>query len=261
MNIQKIESKENAKVKLLKKLQQRKVRHEAGLFKVENFKTISDATMAGNNFEMLFITIEFRQEHDKALVDLSARNQSAEYYELPENIYNSFTELEAPEGICAVYRISPAQIDETRPILYLNGINDPGNLGTILRSASAFDFGSVIVDGKCADIYNHKTIQAAKNSIFSLNILADEDRKILTEMKNKKIELAALALTARAVELDDWRPGRALCLILGSESHGIDSDVMALADKAVKINISKNIESLNVNSAAAIAMRCVYQQR
>jgi len=261
MMIKKIESKENDKIKLLKKLQQRKARHELGLFKVENLKTIMDAHAAGSDFEMIFMTTDFIRDHSQEFAYLSAKNEGAEFFELPSNVYKIFSELESPEGICAVYRIREMQIDYNKPIIYLNGINDPGNLGTILRSALAFDFRNVIVDEMCADVHNHKTIQAAKNSIFVLNIIPDKKQEMLKKMKKQKIELAAAARGTRAIKLNDWHPRGEPCVIFGSESHGINPAVAALSDKTIKITMSKNIESLNVSVSAAIMMHHVYQQK
>jgi TrmH family RNA methyltransferase len=117
-----------------------------------------------------------------------------------------------------------------------------------MRSALAFNFVNLILDKHCVDIYNYKVINAAKDAIFKLNIIEDNDGKWLQENK-----LPLYAASAHSgVDLAKFKPAKAFCLVLGSESHGINEEISKLTTKNIKIEISKNIESLNVAVAAAI---------
>ncbi len=255
-----INSKDNEKIKLLRKLQQKKYRRQYGLFLVENLKTIMDALAGKYAFEMLYVTQEFINAHEKEFSAVIEKQKASEYFVLPANLFNELSELDTPAGICAVYKIPKQQLDFTENIIYLNAVADPGNLGAILRSAVAFDFKNIIVDEKCVDIYNAKTIQAAKNSIFELNIVEDSGRKLLAEAKSKGLKIIATSMTSRAKELFGWRAKGKLCLVFGSEARGIDSELIQISDKIIKIKISRKIESLGVSSAVAIVLYHIYQQ-
>ena len=119
-----------------------------------------------------------------------------------------------------------------------------------MRSALAFDLTTIVVDAECVDVYNPKTIQAARDAIFKLNILQDDqDRTILKQIK-KQMPVIATSLdgndTLQCVDVDIF------CLVLGNETHGIDPEIRDLADKLIKIQMSDKIESLNVSVAAGI---------
>ncbi|MCK5084228.1 MAG: RNA methyltransferase, partial [Candidatus Pacebacteria bacterium] len=151
------------------------------------------------------------------------------------------------------------EIDFTAPLIYLNGINNPGNLGTILRSALAFDLENIIVDEKCADVYNPKTIGAAKDAIFKLNIVSDKNLKTFDQIK-KEMKIFSTSLESSDT-LDVLKNEKSFCLILGSESHGIDEELQEMADASIKIEMGKKIESLNVASASAIIFYEIYKMR
>lgn len=250
MNIsdfQEISSLENKHIKILKKLSSKKYREEFGLFSVENFVIISDALKSGYDFESLFVSASFASKHQDKLEELLQKNKSDNLFLISDKINKFYSELETPSGITAVYKIKEKTISKTS-VVYLNGISDPGNMGTIMRSALAFDFVNFVLDENCVDIYNSKTISAAKDAIFKLNIVSDKNFEFL-----KKIKLPIYA--ASAVNGNDLKKFKAVenfCLVLGSESHGIDEEIIKMSKFNLKIQISDKIESLNVAAAAAI---------
>jgi len=240
-----ISSAANEKIKLLRKLSHKKYRHDLGLFKVENFKTILGALEANVQFESMYLTKNFISQHEDFVKLLKAN-----YFIISESVNKSFSELDNAPGICAVFKFLNKEITFNESIVYLNGINDPGNLGTILRNALAFGLKNIVVDEDCADIYNYKTLQAAKDSIYKLSIASDENFHILKEIKTKmKIYSTRMQ---EAEMLDVLKKLKKFCLVLGSESHGVSKEIQTLSDGFVKIDISNEIESLNVASAAAI---------
>ncbi|MFA4941952.1 MAG: RNA methyltransferase, partial [Patescibacteria group bacterium] len=158
-----------------------------------------------------------------------------------------YSNLDTPSGVTAVYNMEEKKLNKSS-IIYLNGVSDPGNLGTIMRSALAFDFVNLVLDETCVDVYNPKVIGAAKDTIFKLNIIEDKTGDWL---KNNKLPIYA-ADSHSGVALAKFKPAKAFCLVLGSESHGISPEIMKRAEKSLKIEISPKIESLNVATAAAI---------
>ncbi|MFH1565414.1 MAG: RNA methyltransferase [bacterium] len=251
-NIEKITSPQNGGIKLLKKLSLKKYRNETGKFAVENLAIIYDGLQSGYDFESLFATEDFIKKHKEKFEYLKDNSESVKYYLIDEKLNKHYSELETPSGITAIYKIKTSPFAPKKSIVYLNSVNDPGNLGTIMRTCLAFGFANLIVDENCADIYNPKTINAAKDSIFKLNILKDKNNDWIK--KNKNIFSIYVASSHNGTLLKKFKPSKLFCLVLGSESHGVSSDIIKITKENIKIEISESIESLNVASAAAILL-------
>jgi TrmH family RNA methyltransferase len=242
-----ITSLQNNQIKLLKKLALKKYRLEYQQFTVENLTIIIDALRAGYDFECLFVTAEFMTRHlDK--FEFIQENSKAGYYVIDEMMSSHFSQLDTPAGITAIYKFPKNKIEGNESVIYLNSISDPGNLGTIMRTALAFNFNNLVLDDNCVDIYNAKTIAAAKDSIFKLNLLEDKDG---SWVKNTKLPVYVTSSHGDA-DLDSFQADDKFCLVLGNESHGVSEEINKLAAKQIKSDISDNIESLNVSVAAAI---------
>ena len=259
MDYENISSKDNSKIKNLKKLKQKKYRESMGKFFVENLVIISDALTAGFKFDYIFLTKDFILKNKEAVKKILDKCGDDQVFIITSEVNKSFSNLENPSGVCALYSKSDnGDIDINEPIVYLNSIGDPGNLGTILRSALAFGLKNIVLDETCADLYNHKTINAAKDSIFKLNILEDENLEIL---KNIKQEMPIISTQLeKSKDLNILDKLEKFCIVLGDESNGVDKKIQKLEDQFVKIKMSKDIESLNVASAAAIIFYKIYNK-
>ena len=247
-----IESKQNKYIKLLKKLSQKKYRYQENKFAVENFTIIYDAIRSGYDFEDIFVTEDFVNKNEKKFKYLIENSKIKNYYLITNSLNKYYSSLDTISGITAIYNINSSDLDLSKSVVYLNGISNPGNLGTIMRTMIAFGFVNLVVDNKCADIYNTKTTNASKDAIFKLNIFKDQDNKWLE--KNKKDIAIYTTSSLDGVNLDKFKPVKKFCLVLGSETHGISEDIMNMADKNIKIKISEDIESLNVAIATGILL-------
>lgn len=260
-----IASKDNAKIKTLRLLRQKKYRDENGKFLVENAIIIRDAAKAGVVFDAIFVTKNFI-ENDKEMFNLIVHNtKSSKCYLIDEKINKSFSSLDTAPGIAAVYFKPKSKIDFTGPIIYLNAINNPGNVGAILRSALAFGLKNIVIDEHSADVYNPKTISAAKDTIFKLNVEFDKNREFLINLKKMSIQggsASSWPIFATRLEmsmgLDILKKQKLFCVILGSESHGVDKEIQEISDDFIRIPISEEIESLNVAASAAIIFYEIY---
>lgn len=252
----KIISKDNIKIKTLRKLGQKKYRDENKKFLVENAVIIYDAAKAGIIFDAIFVTKDFIEKNREIFDFIINKNKTREYYLIDEKINKSFSSLSTASGIATVYSKIENRIDYSKPVIYLNALNDPGNLGTILRSALAFDLKNIIIDECSADVYNPKTISAAKDAIFKLNIEFDQNLKILKEIK-KKMPIFTTRLE-KSEGLDILKKQKSFCVVFGSESHGVEQKIQKLSDNFIKIPISDEIESLNVATSAGIIFREIY---
>lgn len=244
-----IASPQNNQIKLLEKLNSKKYRIEFKQFMVENLVIITDALRDGHDFEALFVTEEFASKYKEKLEYLQNNSKSKNFYLINSKINKHYSNLDTPSGITAIYNIKEKKLDESS-VIYLNGISDPGNLGTIMRTALAFNFSNLVLDGNCVDIYNSKVVNAAKDAIFKLNIFEDKTGEWL---KDNKLP-AYVTSSHSGVSLTDFKPAKIFCLVLGSESHGVDPEIIKKANESIKIEISSEIESLNVATAAAILL-------
>jgi len=242
-----ISSAQNKQIKTLEKLNAKKYREELGQFIVENLVIILDALKSGHDFVALFVTAEFYGKHVEQINYLQKNSACSNFYLIDSKINKFYSNLDTPSGITAVYNINDKILDKTS-VICLNGVSDPGNLGTIMRSALAFGFTNLVLDGTCVDVYNPKVVGAAKDAIFKLNIIIDKDGAWL---KNNKLPLYVTS-SHQGLSLAKFKPAKSFCLVLGSESHGVDPALTKKADQAIKIEMSDEIESLNVATAAAI---------
>ena len=249
-----IESKDNPKIKHLRKLSNKKYRDEYSEFLVENWITIKDAFQANFKPKQLFVTTEFLEKNKAEIEKILAE----ETYLINQRINESFSELKTVSGISAVYDSLNSKINLKEPVIYLNGINNPGNLGTILRSALAFNLKNIVCDENCVDLYNFKVINAAKDSIFKLNIQIDHDLRLFKEIKEKMKVFSTRLEESPGLEILEKE--KVFCLVLGSESHGISKEIQDLSDDFIKIKMGSEIESLNVSGAAAIIFNQIYNK-
>ena len=252
MNFKEITSQKNIKIMWLKKLSQKKYRRQNNKFTVENLAIIYDALKSGYDFQDLFVTKDFVNRHKQKFEYLQKESQLNEYCLIDEDLNKYYSQLDTPSGITAVYETNPSSLDQAKSVVYLNGIKDPGNMGTIMRSALAFDVSNVVLDAACVDVYNFKVINAAKDAIFKLNIIEDAAGVWLKE--NKGVLPIYVANSNEGLSLSEVKATERFCLVLGSESHGVSEEIIRLADKNIRIEITGDIESLNVSSAAAILL-------
>jgi len=243
-----IKSKDNSQIKILKKLSQKKYRENHGQFIVENSLIIKDALQDGYDFLSLFVSNDFKKRHQGQYEYLQKYSKSKNFYIIDQKINKHFSSLKTPSGICALYSITSKSLQEDKPVVYLNAINDPGNLGTIMRTMLAFGFNNLVLDENCADIYNAKTINASKDSIFKINIFHDKD---MHWFKQNKLAVY-VSDVHRGKNIDSFSPARNFCLVMGSESHGVDQKIKKIAKENIRIQVDKKIESLNVAIATTI---------
>lgn len=245
----KIESLNNEKIKYLRKFKSKKFRDSENCFLIENLRVIHDAIKDDFLPTQLFLTEELIDSQDKKTKFIIEKVE--DFFVIDERINKSFSSLSTPSGICAIFEKQETKLEIDETVIYLNAINDPGNLGTILRTALAFDIKNFIVDEKCADIYNPKTISAMREAIFKINLIHDKDFNFLKKIKNKKkIFATRLEESVDVRKKIDLMGGS--CIVFGNEANGISDKIIELADEFVRINISDKIESLNVAISAGI---------
>ncbi|CAD2076925.1 TrmH family RNA methyltransferase [Jeotgalicoccus meleagridis] len=237
-----ISSKDNKKIKDYRKLNTTKGRKKSGLFLIEGEHLVEEAIKHGVNFEEIIISEGF--DHD-----LELSNKALMY--VTEEVMKSLSSLETPPGIIAIVKnVKERKLSYNR-VLLLENIQDPGNLGTLIRTADAFGFKTIIVSPDTVDPYNPKVLRAAQGSHFHLNILTRQVSEAVMAFKGLKIGTSL----DDAVYIDSFnKPDDDIMLVLGNEGSGLREDTLNMMDINAKIDMVGDSESLNVAIAGAILM-------
>ena len=233
--ISSINSKDNARVKYAVSLKENKNRKEFHQFLGESLKSLKMAIQA--NLVKEVFTYEY--------LDI---DESIKQYLVSEEVMKKLSSTNNPEGVVFIADIKEhSKLESYKKILYLDEINDPGNMGTIIRTALAFNYDAVVCSNNCCSLYNEKVLAACKGSNYLLPIYTDE----LSNYKDYQIIVSCL--DKDSIDLEDLKIKDKFVLVIGNEAHGVKSSSKALATDKVKISI-QNIDSLNASVAAAILM-------
>ena len=233
-----INSKNNQKIKDACSLKLKKVRQEKGLFLMEGIKNL-DLALKYGVVKTIFTSI-----------GLPKLKQDIECYKVNEEVLNKLASSEKPEGVVFVCETIKPKKEKSQyhKIVYLDQINDPGNLGTILRTAVAFNYDAVILSKGSVDLYNEKVIAASKGAIFLIDAFTDD----INNYKDKQIIVSTL--DENSIPLSECDKPKDFVLVLGNESHGVSEPIIEMANQLVKIEMNDVIDSLNVAMAGAILM-------
>lgn len=261
-----INSLTNQQVKLVVSLKQKKYRDETGLFVVEGVRLAEEAAASSYRLAACFYTRKaINQERGQALVRrLTACCRTAE---VSEEVYQKMTDTEQPQGIMVLVEKKVPSLSELlagtpQPLLaVLDSVQDPGNVGTLIRTADAAGCSGVLVSKGCADIFAAKTVRAAMGSLFHLPVLPGvELTQVLPELKQRGIAIMATALTASHICYQvDFK--EACAIVFGNEANGITPSVLATADRRIHIPLQGQAESLNVAASAAVILYEALRQR
>ncbi|NLB48234.1 MAG: RNA methyltransferase [Erysipelotrichia bacterium] len=234
-----ITSKNNAKVKDACALKRKKVRLEKNLFLMEGIKNLDMALLYGR-VKIIFTTI-----------DLPFLNPEIEVHRVSDAVLDKLAFSKNPEGVVfVVAMLEPRKSKaEYHKILFLDGVNDPGNLGTMIRTATAFNYDAVILAKGSVDIYNEKVLAATKGSLFLIDTFYDD----LSPYK-KSHKIIVSTIEQPATPLKDLPKFDDFVLVLGNESHGVSEGSLLLADVRVNIPLNPAVDSLNVAAATSIFM-------
>lgn len=246
-----ITSKENQLIKEVKKLKEKRFRDEKGQFIVEGFRFCSEALMSHFEIPLLFIS-EGSLDRWKSF-DLENKLQSiTKVYQVKDNVFKSICSTDTPQGVVAVASKIKKDIEYNGGFYILaDRIQDPGNMGTIIRTAHAAGVSGVITTEGTVDIYNEKTMRSTMGSIFHVPVIEDSDLKAIQELRNRGYKLVVSTLDTEKNFFDvDLRSN--VIIAVGNEGNGISDRVQSIADIKVKIPMPGGAESLNVGVAASI---------
>ncbi|WP_010099082.1 TrmH family RNA methyltransferase [Ornithinibacillus scapharcae] len=234
----------NDKVKGWKKLHNRRDRMKSNTFLIEGFHLIEEAIASNWQIEEIII---------KENVTVPEWVTSLPVVEVSENVFQHISQTKTPQGIAAVVHFKQFNDITGDYVLLLDRIQDPGNLGTIIRTADAAGFDAVILGEGTVDVYNDKVIRSTQGSIFHIPVIQDNLIERIDDLKNDGYRIWASALT-NSKDYHSIKATSKIALIMGNEGAGIQEQLLNMADEMIKIPIYGKAESLNVSIAAGILM-------
>jgi RNA methyltransferase, TrmH family len=253
-----ITSKDNEKVKLTKSLLKSKNRVKESKFLIEGFRILTQAIDCRADLQYVFINEDFesKEEHVEFLKVLKSNN--IKIYKTTNKIFKDFIDTESTQGIIGVVGIKENKIEEIldescKFVLILDRIQDPGNMGTIIRTADAAGVDAIINLKGCVDIYNSKVTRSTMGSIFDMKIINMTQDDAVKELRDRKFEIVSSFLSTDNF-YDKVEYNYKTALVIGNEANGVNDKLIEESDTLVKIPIYGKAESLNAAISSAILM-------
>jgi len=232
-----IESVDNSRIKDIRKLKEKKYRDQCKLFLVEGEHLVLEAYKAG---VLKSVLLSGRD------IDLDV-----EKIEVSEKVMNTISDINT--NIVGVCEIVDNKINLDSNVIILDGVQDPGNLGTIIRSAVAFNVKNIVLSKTSVDLYNTKVLRGCQGMNFHLNIIRDDILDIIDDLKDNNYTVYGTDVV-NGIDIKDVKKTGKYAIIMGNEGNGISGEVKDVVDKNIYIKMNENCESLNVGVSASIIL-------
>lgn len=257
-----ISSKENENIKNIRKLKEKKYRDLSGEYVIEGIKLVKEAIEENVNIKTIVVCDDCEKN---GTIDQKLLYEIAKYdcIYVTEKVFNLLTDVTNPQGILAVVKKNNnvSEIDFKQDlILILDDIQDPGNLGTIIRTADSVNLKQIIVSKGCGDVYNPKVVRSSMGAIFRVKILESKNLvDTIKQLKKHNIKVIATDLqTTKSIYDEEYKK---CAVIIGNEANGVSKEVLDVVDKKIKIPMLGKTESLNASVATAIVLYEAMRQK
>ena len=241
---QRITSRKNPLLQQVKKLlSSKKAREEAGLFVADGTKLLQEAVTYFPGLDTVILSdgIEAKVPEQTKVI------------RVPGDVMESISPMQSPQGALFLCRLPEKKAFKPMPgMLLLDGIQDPGNIGTILRTADALDIPVVLLEG-CADPYSHKVVRSSMGAVFRTPVLQSDWETVKKSCADAGIPIGVTALSDRAKDLRE-SDLKTMAVVIGSEGQGVRKEILESADAELIIPMNPHCESLNAAVAATIVM-------
>ncbi|WEG72685.1 TrmH family RNA methyltransferase [Vagococcus intermedius] len=247
-----ITSTKNSYIKELKKLEKKKHRDASQCYLIEGEHLVGEAIKHGANLETILVTEAGRG----LLANFSELARTTKSYLVTEEVFKVISSVPAPQGIMAVVHQTNDELNQKTmgPYLLLDNVQDPGNVGTMIRTADAAGFGTVILGEGCADIYSAKVLRSMQGSQFHVTLIQSNLMEAMTKLKEKNIAIYGTELNPEAISYRDLVIEGDYGLVMGNEGQGVSKEILNQTRQNIYIPIDGQAESLNVAIAAGILM-------
>lgn len=261
-----ITSSQNKTIKDIKALSRKRERTRTGFFVAEGLRFVEAAIQCGADIEViLYSSAAFRTVEGQALISGLLKDGRYRVYEVDDKLFSELSDTQSPQGILAVVK-QPAYdwSDVMTPeglVVVLDRIQDPGNLGTIVRTADAAGASGIVLLKGSVDPYNPKVLRSTMGSVFTMPVIESADWTEVAQLAREGGYLIAATSLEDSVDYDEPDYRGPTVLVIGNEANGISREILDVADVRVKIPIVGSAESLNAGVAAAVMMYEVLRQR
>lgn len=265
--LRRIEGRHNALLKELRQAFSRAEQSENGDCAIEGLRIVEEAIRSGLKFRALFLRDSAQNLAERLLPQIGSHEETLL---IPDKIFDGAVPSETPQGIAALVHLRGFSLDDIMerlqvgPIVIAVGLQDPGNLGTILRSAEAFGSAGVVLGEGTVSPFNSKVIRASAGSIFRLPLApakaAGGVEEIIRRLRSENVRLIATS-SHKGTPIDEARLTDASAVFIGSEGAGLPRQVMAQVDELIAIPHTPQVESLNAAVAGSIVLYEAARQR
>jgi RNA methyltransferase, TrmH family len=265
--LRRVEGRHNAAVKELRQAFARAELTDQGFCAIEGIRIVEEAIRSGLRFQAVFFRESAQNMAERLLPQIGAH---VETLLLPDSLFNASVSSEAPQGVAALVLVKKSSVQDVLerlqvgPLMVVIGLQDPGNLGTILRSSEALGSAGVVLAEGTVSPFNSKVVRASAGSAFRLPIViakaAGETDKIFKTMRAEGIRLIATS-SHKGTPIDQTNLTGPAAILVGSEGAGLPRDLLAQVDELAKIPHAPQVESLNAGVAASIVLYEAARQR
>lgn len=253
--MQTITSKDNELIKHIRKLKDKKYRDESNEYVVEGVKLVEEAVKENAKIKQIIVCEDTTRTYE---IPTNIMLEIAKYecISVSDKIFNIITQVTNPQGIMAIIEknAQDAQIDYSQDIIVvLDDVQDPGNLGTILRTVDSIGLNQIIVSKGTADAFNSKVVRSTMGAIFRIKIIEVENlAQAIKEMRKHHFKLMVTSLQTKnsIYDIDFYKK----IIVIGNEANGVSKEIQDMADEKAKIPMLGRTESLNASVAAGVVM-------
>jgi TrmH family RNA methyltransferase len=268
--LRRVEGRHNPLVKQLRQAFSRSELTDAGDCAIEGLRILEEAIRSGLRFSSVFFRESAQDRATRLLPQIGAQ---VETLLLPDKLFDSLVPSESPQGVAALVRLKEFSLDDVTerlqvgPLVVLAGLQDPGNLGTILRSSEAFGSAGVVLGEGTVSAFNSKVVRASAGSVFRLPIVHGQGKSGTAKLEgvSEKLRSQGVRLIAtsshKGTPLDQADLASPAAIFFGNEGSGLPRDLMAKMDEVIAIPHAPQVESLNAGVAASIVLYEAARQR
>ena len=261
--LRRVQGRHNALVKELRRAFHGGELTDAGDCAVEGMRMVEEAIRSGLRFRAVFFSESAEGQRQKLLPQIGSH---VETLVLPDKLFTSAVPSETPQGVAALVRVQPSSVDDvlarigTGPLVVVAGLQDPGNLGTISRSAEAFGAAGILLGEGTVSPFNAKVVRGSAGSIFRLPVVRVKLGDVLAQLRGRGMRVVATS-SHKGTALPQANLAGPIAVLIGGEGAGVPRDWLAKADEIVAIPHAPQVESLNAGVAASIVLYEIARQK
>lgn len=243
-----IESKNNNLFKEIKKLKEKKHRIKSNKYLIEGLRFVEEAIKSKVSIDSIIFTESFKEKNPNLFLKI---NENIKLIQMNEALLKQLCSTENPQGIVGVINMQNKELKSGELVVLVDKVQDPGNMGTIIRTAHAAGAAGIVMTKGTVDIYNDKTLRSTMGSIFYIPIVEDDSLDFVKSLKKEGYKLVVSSLQGKNNFFEENLQGKVM-IAVGNEGNGVSEEVYDIADIKVKIPMPGEAESLNVAVATSI---------